>query len=310
MKFELKSLPRNASDEEIVAEIKRVDVIVGKDLLTKKDYDEHGKITSGAIQKRLGGWQKALIAAGLAHKYSGRTISGKMRQQSKHLTDEEILHELRAVTKKLGKDYVSQEEVNDNSEIISASTVIYRFGSWPKGLEKAGLQSSPYGKRFTEDEYYENLLNVWTHHGRQPFLREMAEHPSVITPSGYESRFGSWRKALEAFVDKMNQENGDLEQKDIVTVAEKPKEEIREEIKKFSVTGEDRHEIKLGLRYKVLNRDKFKCVRCGASPATDPTCKLHIDHIVPFSKEGKTTFDNLQTLCEKCNLGKGNRHSE
>ena len=207
MKFELKSLPRNASDEEIVAEIKRVDVIVGKDLLTKKDYDKHGKITSGAIQKRLGGWQKALIAAGLGNKYSGRTISEKMRQQSKSLTDEEILHELRAVAKKLGKDYVSQEEVNDNSEIISASTVIYRFGSWPKGLEKAGLQLSPYGKRFTEDEYFENLLNVWTNHGRQPFLREMAEYPSVITPSGYESRFGSWRKALEAFVDKMNQEN-------------------------------------------------------------------------------------------------------
>ena len=33
MKFELKSLPRNASDEEIIAEIKRVDAIVGEDLL-------------------------------------------------------------------------------------------------------------------------------------------------------------------------------------------------------------------------------------------------------------------------------------
>jgi len=224
MKFELKSLPRNASDEEIVAEIKRVDLIVGKDLLTKKDYDEHGKITSGAIQKRLGGWQKALITAGLGYKYSGRTISEKMRQQSKNLTDEEILEELRAVAKKLGKNYVSQEEANDNSEIISASTIIYRFGTWPKGLEKAGLQLSPMGKRFTEDEYYENLLNVWTRHGRQPFLREMAEYPSVITPSGYEARFGSWRKALEAFVEKMNQENGESGPKDVVSVAEKPKE--------------------------------------------------------------------------------------
>ncbi|MBI5588716.1 MAG: hypothetical protein HY889_10185, partial [Deltaproteobacteria bacterium] len=112
MKFELNRLPRNCSDEEIIAEIRRVDSIVNKELLTKTDYDEFGKITSGAIQKRLGGWQEALIAAGLGHKYSGRTISEKMRQQSKALTDEEILNELRSIAKKLGKDYIAQEEVN------------------------------------------------------------------------------------------------------------------------------------------------------------------------------------------------------
>ncbi|MBI1820007.1 MAG: HNH endonuclease [Nitrospirae bacterium] len=59
-----------------------------------------------------------------------------------------------------------------------------------------------------------------------------------------------------------------------------------------------------------MSRDKFKCARCGTSPATDPTCRLHIDHSIPFSKGGKTILNNLQTLCEKCNLGKGNRHFE
>ena len=58
------------------------------------------------------------------------------------------------------------------------------------------------------------------------------------------------------------------------------------------------------LRYKVLKRDNFKCCACGASPAKDPSVELHIDHIVPWSKGGETTFDNLQTLCSRCNLGK------
>jgi len=58
------------------------------------------------------------------------------------------------------------------------------------------------------------------------------------------------------------------------------------------------------LRLKVLNRDNFKCVFCGKSPATDFGTKLHIDHIIPFSKGGTSTLDNLQTLCEDCNLGK------
>lgn len=58
------------------------------------------------------------------------------------------------------------------------------------------------------------------------------------------------------------------------------------------------------LRYQVLKRDNFKCCACGASPAKDPSVVLHIDHIVPWSKGGETIFDNLQTLCSKCNLGK------
>ena len=59
------------------------------------------------------------------------------------------------------------------------------------------------------------------------------------------------------------------------------------------------------LRYQILKRDNFKCCACGASPAKDPSIELHIDHIVPWSKGGETKPDNLQTLCSRCNLGKG-----
>lgn len=59
------------------------------------------------------------------------------------------------------------------------------------------------------------------------------------------------------------------------------------------------------LRYQVLKRDNFKCCACGASPAKDSSVELHIDHIIPWSKGGETTLENLQTLCSKCNLGKG-----
>ena len=60
------------------------------------------------------------------------------------------------------------------------------------------------------------------------------------------------------------------------------------------------------LRFEVLYRDKFTCRFCGASPTKDPAVTLHVDHIIPWSKGGKTTSDNLQTLCSKCNLGKSN----
>jgi hypothetical protein len=72
MKFELIKLPRNCSNEEIIAEIKRVDSILNKKKITRMDFDAHGKISSSQITKRFGGWKNVLVASGLSHKYSDR----------------------------------------------------------------------------------------------------------------------------------------------------------------------------------------------------------------------------------------------
>lgn len=58
------------------------------------------------------------------------------------------------------------------------------------------------------------------------------------------------------------------------------------------------------LRYAVLQRDNSTCQRCGASLANTPGVKLHVDHKTPVNMGGKTTIDNLWTLCSKCNGGK------
>lgn len=55
------------------------------------------------------------------------------------------------------------------------------------------------------------------------------------------------------------------------------------------------------LRYLILQRDSFRCRACGSS-ADEAT--LHVDHIIPVSAGGKSTADNLQTLCQPCNAGK------
>lgn len=51
----------------------------------------------------------------------------------------------------------------------------------------------------------------------------------------------------------------------------------------------------------VYRRDGGKCVYCGA------TENLHLDHIIPFSRGGATNIENLQLLCQKCNLQKSNK---
>lgn len=61
------------------------------------------------------------------------------------------------------------------------------------------------------------------------------------------------------------------------------------------------------LRNIIKERDNFTCQICGASIYTHPDIVFHIDHIIPVSKGGITTEDNLQTLCSTCNLKKSNK---
>ncbi len=57
-------------------------------------------------------------------------------------------------------------------------------------------------------------------------------------------------------------------------------------------------------RFNVFLRDRFICQYCSAPmPAAD----LTFDHVVPRSRGGRTTWDNVVTACTVCNLRKGNR---
>jgi hypothetical protein len=58
------------------------------------------------------------------------------------------------------------------------------------------------------------------------------------------------------------------------------------------------------LRKKILRKADYQCVQCGHDLHQSGH---HIDHIIPFSRGGLTTEDNLQALCPRCNLRKGNR---
>jgi hypothetical protein len=59
------------------------------------------------------------------------------------------------------------------------------------------------------------------------------------------------------------------------------------------------------LRDKIKKRDNYKCCFCSLGLEDEPNLLLEIDHKIPLSKGGITTYDNLQTLCWKCNRTKG-----
>ena len=60
------------------------------------------------------------------------------------------------------------------------------------------------------------------------------------------------------------------------------------------------------LRYKALKHYEATCMCCGASKESGD--KIHVDHILPRSlfPELALDFNNIQILCECCNVAKSN----
>ncbi|MBK1723109.1 homing endonuclease associated repeat-containing protein [Thiocystis violacea] len=205
--------------------------------------------------------------------------------------DDELLSDLKRVAEQIGSSTVQQRTYGEFGS-FDYRTLERRFGSWNKALELAGLEVSN-RLNISEEELFENILRLWEHYGRQPRRSELSKEPSRISQSPYNRTFGSWSGALSAFVEYANS-----------TETEAP-DNTNTNSDKYKVknTGRD---PSLRLRWKVLQRDSFKCCACGASPAVTPGVELHVDHVIPWSKGGETVIDNLQTLCSVCNLGKSN----
>lgn len=61
----------------------------------------------------------------------------------------------------------------------------------------------------------------------------------------------------------------------------------------------ERQSILSDVRQQVWNRYQGRCAQCGSR------YKLEFDHIIPVSKGGSNSVDNIQILCSECNRSKG-----
>lgn len=61
------------------------------------------------------------------------------------------------------------------------------------------------------------------------------------------------------------------------------------------------------LRNLIKTRDNHTCRYCSVSLAAEPHLLLEVDHVIPLSKGGLSTLENLQTLCWRCNRTKSNK---
>ena len=225
-----------------------------------------------------------------------------LKEYNRQITNEDIVADLKRVAVLLGKQAFPGREYARVGK-YALSTVEQRIGggSWNNALRTAGLR--PYRSvNLSVTDLHDNIREVWLKLERQPTRRDIDSRISRFSSRPYVNRFGTWSKALQAFVEHVNEVESEPALDDTESMDAEPHNgEARRPVRRRT----SRH-ISDRLRFAILLRDGFRCQSCGSSPITTLGTELHVDHIVPWSKGGETEKVNLQVKCSRCNLGKGN----
>jgi len=216
-----------------------------------------------------------------------------------NISDEELISDIKRVALEIAPLKLTQKKYNEKGK-YTAETIRKRLG-WNRILEDLDLETH-YQLDISEKELFENLETVWITLGHAPGRRDMIKPLSRYSESPYKNRYGTWRKALEAFVEYINADS-------------KQSPEAEEDVEDTSVTErlkvpfrhKTKRDISDRLKVRVLIRDGNRC-RLGGETVTGDN--IHFDHIIPWAKGGETVVENIQVLCAKHNLAKGDFYEE
>jgi len=226
----------------------------------------------------------------------------KVKLVNRNVTREQIIEDLSRISLQKGVASITAKEYQDIGS-FGVNTILRKFGSWNEALISAGL-NAPNRQHIPDSELFENIANVWSILGRQPFGRELEKSTgnSKFSLGTYESRFKTWNNALIEFEKFINGNSGE-------TINENGSEPTSSP-DPFAIKRKTPRKINWRLRAQILIRDNCISQMCGASPAKNSDVVLHVDHIKPYSKGGETIQENLRTLCSVCNIGKSDMHDE
>ena len=123
MKFELDQYNRNASDDELIADLQRVALELGKNSVTRAEQDERGRFNSATVYRRFKSWPAALKGAGLEETRTPMNVP-----------EEELFRNLEGIWIRLGRQPRYQEVQKPISK-YSIGTYENRFDGWRNALK-------------------------------------------------------------------------------------------------------------------------------------------------------------------------------
>ena len=275
--FALRLHRKFVPDGELLADLRRVAELLAGRPVTRNAYDAQGRFSGVTLSKRFGCWGNALAAAGLP-------TTGYA-----YISDEALFENLAAVWQALGRQPVLEDlHPAAGHSRFSPRTYERRFGSWNAALLRfEGYQDGSDWRSGSRGDARARAAAT----ALEPLLPQIAQRG---TPPRTDGARGAG--------------DGD----GLTPMRGQPRTAFRAAPASarpaFRAAPTRRSGRKVGwrLRARILLRDHSTCQLCGASPAAVPGTVLHVDHIVPWSNGGETVEGNLRTLCEACNMGRGN----
>jgi hypothetical protein len=197
-----------------------------------------------------------------------------------------------------------------------------------KYFSKNGCPAYDIGKEYMtgspiRQDYLEKVLEWYTNNNIEQYMCDNQHNPNANELRLYFENIMSWVKTV---FPKYRKEMKGLDwgflynkYKDTHLDSKKLEQEISELMQDDDVTKKSGiYEYVLTRQQKSLNirlfSDKQKretyekqkgiCIKCEKKFQID---EMHADHIIPWSKGGKTTSENCQMLCQKCNGTKSNK---
>ena len=278
----------NEPDEVLLADVQTVAESLGVSWLTQKQYIsfEPGRHYSpNTLTHRFKtSWNGVMKLAGL-------DINTKRNKKNLYCPSKDaLIEDIKAVAKQLGKNTLTSSEYEQYGK-YGTSCARNKFGKWENVLAAVGLDATGYHTAgITDEQLLEAIYQAWERLGHQPNTRDLKNGEMGYGQTTYINRFGSWKGSIIAFKEYMQNRQGNIK------------------IAKASpVTHKTSRTASKKLRAQIFERDQSTCQNCGANEEKKPGVKLVLDHIVPYSKGGETTYENLQVLCRRCNINKNNK---
>ena len=187
----------------------------------------------------------------------------------------ELVYKQKEVSRALKNTLINKNNYDEYSEKLKDIRV---FGEYSEEIGKLKIQKL----KKTEIK----LFNVRTQKPQTSFFITVSLTLTNIQGRYQSSKYKAFNAGeIKTIITKLNQKQGNFyTNRDIWD----------------SICRVERGKVTNKMRFYIYNRDGYRCRKCGRK-----TKDLEIDHIYPIAKGGKTTMDNLQTLCHRCNARKG-----
>lgn len=205
------------------------------------------------------------------------------RPNMRRISKAQVLQALRDCARRHGgRPFRTVDFVEWRGRPCCLGTVVKHFGSWSKALAAINLRPE-FESNLDAGRLIAELERIWRHVGHSPRPCDVRRHGRFAV-NVYTRR---WKTVRNCCMLIAAHRRGELSRAELLASA--PRAGVRKT-------------LAFATRLAIFRRDRFRCALCADSPATSPTCELHIDHILPLSRGGGNEIDNLRTLCSGCNL--------